>query len=154
MEVRKYSSIRFQASTMSQDWRYGSTPLIGPNWGFWGGLFKVLHYLLPEIRVASPSEAQQQQEQRYPLLSVCHAVFSCIQTTVWLPILGIFKVHTDDDACDCTRGLYGHRKRVCTGSWLMWEKKPLPCQGLRPASVLSECPNTGLRHPSFNHCRI
>ena len=25
----------------------------------------------------------------------------------------------------CTRGLYGHRKRVCTESWL-WEKNPLP----------------------------
>ena len=36
---------------------------------------------------------------------------------VWLPVLGIFKVHTDVDACDCTRGLYGHHKRVCTGSW-------------------------------------
>ena len=27
----------------------------------------------------------------------------------------IFNVRTDVDACDCTRGLYGHRKRVCTG---------------------------------------
>ena len=35
-------------------------------------------------------------------------------TKVWLPMLGIFNMHTDDNACDCTRGLYGHRKRVCT----------------------------------------
>ena len=27
------------------------------------------------------------------------------------------------DACDCTRGLYGHRKKVCTGSRL-WQKNP------------------------------
>ena len=29
---------------------------------------------------------------------------------------GIFNVRTDVNDCDCTRGLYGHRKRVCTGS--------------------------------------
>ena len=54
---------------------------------------------------------------------------------VWLPMFGIFNVRTDADACDCTRGLYGHRERVCTGSWL-WEKKPMPHLGLEPASVL------------------
>ena len=65
-----------------------------------------------------PGKAQQPQEQRYPFLSVC-AVFSCVQTIVWLPLVpvfGIFNVHTDVDACHCTRGLYGHRKKVCTGS--------------------------------------
>ena len=46
-----------------------------------------------------------------------------------------FHVHTDVDACDCTRGLHWHRKRVCTESWL-WEKNPLPQRGLEPASVL------------------
>ena len=30
-----------------------------------------------------------------------------------LPVLGIFNVRTDVDACDCTRELYGHRKKVC-----------------------------------------
>ena len=54
---------------------------------------------------------------------------------VWLPVFGIFNVHTDVDACDCTPGLYGHRKRDCTGSWL-WEKNPLPLRGLEPVSVL------------------
>ena len=67
---------------------------------------------------------QQPQEQRYPFLSVC-AVFPCVRTVVWLPVFGIFNVHTDVDACDCTRGLYGHRERVCTESW-PWEKNPLP----------------------------
>ena len=33
------------------------------------------------------------------------------------------------------KGLYGHRKRVCTGSRL-WEKNPLPNWGHEPASVL------------------
>ena len=33
------------------------------------------------------------------------------------------------------KGLYGHRKRVCTGSWL-WGKNPSPHRGLEPASVL------------------
>ena len=70
----------------------------------------------------------------YPFLSVCVA-FPCVQTMVWLSVFGIFNVRTDVDVCDWTRGLYGHRKRVCTGSWL-WEKNPLPHRGLEPASVL------------------
>ena len=59
--------------------------------------------------------AQQPQEQRYPFLSV-YVVFLCVQTMVWLLAFGIVNVHTDVDACDCTRGLYGHRKRDCTES--------------------------------------
>ena len=54
---------------------------------------------------------------------------------VWLPAFGIFNVHTAIDTCDCTRGLYRHCKRGCTGSWL-WEKNPLPHLGLKPASIL------------------
>ena len=42
--------------------------------------------------------------------------FVCVQTVVWLPVFGIFNVHTDADACDCTQGLYRHCKRVCTES--------------------------------------
>ena len=36
---------------------------------------------------------------------------------VRLQVFGIFHVHTDTDACDCTQGLCGHRncKGVCTG---------------------------------------
>jgi len=59
-----------------------------------------------------------------PCLSMCvffSLHFPPLQTVVWLPVFGIFNVRSDVDACDCTRGLYGHRKRVCTGSWL-WEK--------------------------------
>ena len=48
-------------------------------------------------------EAQQPQEQRDPFLSVC-AVFSCVQTMVRLPGLGIFNVCTEVDECDCTQG--------------------------------------------------
>ena len=58
---------------------------------------------------------QQPQEQRYPFRTV-RAVFSFVQTKVWLPFWGIFNVRTDANACDCTRGLYGLRKRVCTES--------------------------------------
>ena len=84
------------------------------------------------------------REQRYPFLPVCSvsscvqttvwlpvcavsscvqtmvwlpvcAVSSCVQTMVWLPVFGFFNVRTDVDACDCTRGLYGHRQKVGTG---------------------------------------
>ena len=58
---------------------------------------------------------QQPQEQRYPLLTV-RAVFSRVQTKIWLPVLGIFNVRTDANARDCTQELYGHRGRVCTES--------------------------------------
>ena len=72
-------------------------------------------------------------------------VFSCISACGIfmhpnigrLPVFGIFNVRTDIDACDCTRGLCGHRKRVCTGSWLLWEINPLPHRGLEPASAFS-----------------
>ena len=46
---------------------------------------------------------QQPQERRHPFLTV-RAVFSCVQTKVWLPMLGIFNVRADVNACDCTRG--------------------------------------------------
>ena len=48
--------------------------------------------------------AQQPQKQHFPFLIVC-AVFLCVQTMVLLPILGIFNVRTDVEACDCTGGL-------------------------------------------------
>ena len=46
------------------------------------------------------------------------SVFSCVQTTVWLPVFGISNVHTGADACDYTRGMC-----VC------------PHRGLEPESV-------------------
>ena len=74
-------------------------------------------YPMREIHVplTLPGERLQrpQQEQQHPFPTVC-AVFLCVQTKVWLPMLGIFNVRADVKACDCTRGLYGHRKRVCT----------------------------------------
>ena len=63
---------------------------------------------------------------------------------VWLPVFGIFHVRTDVDACDCTRGLYGDRNKVCTGS-LLWEKCALPRRGLEPASV-STAPGLSVLH--------
>ena len=87
-------------------------------------LFLVLLCPFREIRVAVLPDLrlQQPQEQRYPFLAVC-VVFSFVQTVVWLPVFGNFNVCTDVDACDCTQGLYGHRKRVCTES--DWHKNPL-----------------------------
>ena len=75
---------------------------------------------------------------------------------VRLSVFEIFNVRTDVDACDCTRGLHGHCKRICTGSWL-WEKNPLPQRGLEPASVLSltflsDAPPTELSRPAFFCC--
>ena len=55
--------------------------------------------------------------------------YFCVQTMVRLPVLGIFNVRTDVDACDCTRRLYRHCKRVCTGSWL--REKSLATPGTR-----------------------
>ena len=78
--------------------------------------------------------AQQPQEERHPFLPVC-AVFTCVRTMAWLPVFGLFNVRTDVDTCDCTRGLYGHRERVCSENRL-WEKNPLSRGGLEPASVL------------------
>ena len=62
---------------------------------------------------------QQPQEQRYPFLSV-FAVFSCVQTQVWLPMLGIFNLRTYLDARDCTRGLYWHRTSLHWKLTLGW----------------------------------
>ena len=63
------------------------------------------------------------------------------QTLAWLPAFGIFNVHTYADACECKRGLCGHRKKVYTpqADWEKTERKrnPFPIQGLEPASVCS-----------------
>ena len=40
-----------------------------------------------KFRSPYPGKAQQLQEQSYPFLLVC-AVFSCVQTVVWLPVFG------------------------------------------------------------------
>ena len=34
--------------------------------------------------------------------------YFCVQAMVWLPVFGIFDMHTDVDVCNCTQGLYGH----------------------------------------------
>ena len=60
-------------------------------------------------------KTQQLQEQHYPFLSVC-AVFLCVQTMLWLPVSGIFNVHTDINECDGTQGVNRHHLRVCNES--------------------------------------
>ena len=79
---------------------------------------------------------QQSQEQCYSFLTVC-GVFSRIQTKVWLPMLGIFNMCIDVNACDYTWGLHKHPKRVCTENWPE-KKKPLPHRGTEPASVVCQ----------------
>ena len=37
-------------------------------------------------------------------MDLAFAAFLCIQTMVWLLVFGIFNVHTDVNACDCTWG--------------------------------------------------
>ena len=37
----------------------------------------------------------------YPFLPAC-AVFSCVQAAVWPPVFGIFDLHADVNARDCT----------------------------------------------------
>ena len=57
---------------------------------------------------------QQPKEQRYPFQESASGIFVCPKA--WLPMLGIFNVHIDANACNYIRGLYGHHKRVCTES--------------------------------------
>ena len=52
-------------------------------------------------------------EQCYPFQLVC-AGPSCVQTLIWLPMFGIFNVHTDVDACDYMQGRYKHRQKKLT----------------------------------------
>ena len=53
---------------------------------------------------------------------------------VWLPMFAIFNVRTDVDVCDCTRGLYGHRKSL---QWKLTPgENPSSHRGHEPASVL------------------
>ena len=73
-------------------------------------------------------KAEQPQRAALPILSAC-AVFSCVQTVVCLPACGIFNKRTDVDACSCTRGLHGRRKRVCRK--LTLGEKYLATQGTR-----------------------
>ena len=95
---------------------------------------------------------QQPQEQRYLFLTV-HAVFSCVQTKVWRPMIRILNMRTDVNACDCTWGLYGHRKRVCTGSWLS-EINPLPHRGIEPVSAARRSDAIPTEPPLFSCCFI
>ena len=101
-------------------------------------------FIVPHRKFRSPhlGKAQQPLGQCYPFLSVS-AVFSCVQTMVWLSVFGIFNMHTDADACDCTRGLYRHCKSLHS-------KLPGGGGGARGGGV-SQCPQTRVSTvPSFS----
>ena len=53
---------------------------------------------------------------------VC-AVFSCVPTMVWLPILEIFNVCIDVSVCDSTQGLY----KYCTSLLKVDCDRKFPC---------------------------
>ena len=54
-------------------------------------------------------------QQLLPILMSVH-YFPVSKQWYGCQCLGIFNVHTDVDACESTRGLYRHRKRVCTAT--------------------------------------
>ena len=53
------------------------------------------------------SRRKRSATHSYHSISAC-SIFMCQNNMV--PSLGIFNMRTDVDACDCTRGLYGHCK--------------------------------------------
>ena len=53
---------------------------------------------------------------------------SCVQTMVWLPVMGILNVRTDVDACDCTRGCTDTIRESALETDSRREKKPC-CNG-------------------------
>ena len=63
------------------------------------------YFIVPSGKFGSPylGKVEQPQKQHYPLLLVC-ALFSCVQTMVWLPVLGIFEVVTDVDVLEADSG--------------------------------------------------
>ena len=66
---------------------------------------------------------------------------------------GIFNVRINVNACDCAQVVYGHRKRVCTESWL-WEKNPLARGGIEPVSAACRSdavPTELYPHPPFHN---
>ena len=55
-------------------------------------------------------------ELRYPTYCACW-MFLCFHNPSDSGMdYKIFNVHTDIDACDCTRGMYGRRRKDCTES--------------------------------------
>ena len=69
-----------------------------------------------------------------------HAGYVCVVIIHQTLIYGLQKLYSAH-RCQCIQlhtGLYGHRKRVCTESWL-WEENPLPRWGNEPALAAWWC---------------
>ena len=64
--------------------------------------------------------------------SLQYVLYSCVQTKVWLPKLGIFNVRTDVNVCNCIWGLYGHHKSL---HWKSTGEKSLGTPGSWTASA-------------------
>ena len=88
-------------------------------------------------------------ESRYPTYRACR-VFYCFHNPPNSDT-DLYRAHR----CKCMRlhtGVYGHRKRVCTESWL-WEKNPLLAPGNRTCvgSVPVRCSTNWATFPSITH---
>ena len=60
---------------------------------------------------------QQWQEQCYQFVPWC-VVFLHVKAVLWLPVFGIFNVHTDVDTCDGAWWVYKYCKIICSEGWL------------------------------------
>ena len=106
-----------------------------------------LGFLPWEIQVAFPGESQLQR----PNLRIMLGVLVYNNPPNSDMDYRIFNVGRDINACNCTWGCKDTCKRICTESWL-WEKNPLPHQGMKPASAACR-PNalpTELHHSSHS----
>ena len=82
-------------------------------------LFLALHlFVLRNSVCLTWVRLQQSQKQRYPFLTAreLFELFLSVQTKVRLSMLATFTMRTGFNECDCTRGLYRRRRRVCTDS--------------------------------------
>ena len=116
----------------SGDWRW-----LRDNWWCWFmTIYRVWIYIYPCCNSMLIALERPQSSNWLFLSLTVHAEYVCvaiIHRTLTCTI-GSFIVCTDVHAFNCTWGVYGQGKRVCTERWL-WEENPLPHQGIEPASV-------------------
>ena len=83
--------------------------------------------------------------------------FSCVQTMLWLPALGIFNVHTHVEVCKCTGGggrgggerLYGHQQSL---HWkLTLGEKSLATPGIQTHISTVPWHSTNWAPPALHH---
>ena len=85
---------------------------------FLGAFFSTLFSFWGKFGLPYLVKAQQLQKQCYPLLRVCVVFSLCLNNGTAASVGRFFGSVRRCYACNCTRGLYRHLKRVCTGGWL------------------------------------